>query len=623
MSQQDATDYVKFYQRQAERTERLNRQALGIVVGVAIVLFLLVIGLGSPLYVVAWVAAVYAFTFFGTHRLRRALVVTKTALDHFMKFAEFLSQPHDRRSFQEFVSKHIDPDDDSNVPESISTLCTGQISGENIRAASNRAFAIPASELAVAQYRRTALILSGLFGTVLFFAIELGGSQFLSGDLSVLLPGLRGALASTLTGILGSLTLGFIASSIDRTIEQAVWESEAFLGGPVATTLAMTGTETPIVNETELWAALRKEVAQLREETVLAYSKLANDANTYGKSLEVVSQQIAQVPAVHVPPQLARLDDVVSRFAHGVEVLDKTASGLIEAVGSLGVFAPAKTLQQLDQLTSIVRQNGNRASTEAESIASTIATARGEIGALHRDMLATSAGTRDDVRVVGETCRSLEPRIDSLRIGVLSLEKTTVDTGEGFTKFADQMAPVPESISTIGEAFTALAARLEMSRDSSVREPASGDTRTNDDVRLADGSGTTTAASQRSRSRSDQPVDLALYEELHELRVNVESVPTSLAKTNEQVSLTARRVQSLDESLSDPDHGLRSTVERINNKVDRLSQQQHGLDDLVSRMSGIENVLRWHERAARAPLMRLLLLPFRTARNGEADHHAT
>jgi hypothetical protein len=623
MSQQDVADYVKFYQRHAERTEELNRQALIVVSVVAMVLFALVIVLASPWYVIGYVGAVYGFAFFGTYRLRRALVVTKAALDHFFKFAAFLREPRDRRAFQAFVAEHINPDDDSNVPESIWTLCAGHISGENIRAAANRAFAIPGSELAVAQYRRTALILAGLFGTVLFFAIELGGGQLLSGDLGVLLPGLRGALASTLTGILGSLTLGYIASGIDRTIEQAVWESEAFLGGPVATTLATTEGDKPIVNETELWAALRKEVAQLREETVLAYSKLADDANAYGKSLETVSQQIAQLPAVQVPPQLARLEDVVNRFAHGVEVLDKTASGLIEAVGTLGVFAPAKTLQELDHITSLVRANGDRNAADVERVATAVASARDDLNAFRSDMRLASSESRDEVRAVGRECHNLSEVVGSLGASVSVMERATINTGDRLANLVDQLAPVPESLSTIGEAFTTLSERLDRARDPVVRDAGAIEIRTSDDVRLANGSARSTEVDQRSNLLSDKPVDLTIYEELHELRVNVESVPTSLAQTNEQVTLTARRVQSLDESLSDPEYGLRSAVERLNTKVDRLAHQQSGLDDLMSRLSGMEKVLRWHERAARAPLMRLLLLPFRATRNGEAEHHAT
>ena len=510
--------FADFYRRQMKKAASLETLRLVLVVGVGAALLGLLGFLGSPLLVWAYVIVLYAATYYGARRLQRAINVFLAASKHLLELAQFLTDSRSRAELVHEVKKRIDSNDDSNVPEAIWSYCRGGDRSEGIRVVANSAFAHPVTELAVASFLRTALVLGGLFGTVLFFAIELGDHGVAGGDLTELLPGLRGALASTLTGILGSLVLGILASGIERMVDQAIWETESFVCGPVSQALASETADAGIRDETDLWTALRHEVAQLSRETTAAYGRLADDASAYAKALEAVSQQLTELPAVQVPPQIVELGEATGKFARGTELLDRTVTTLVNAVATIGLMVPTKVLDDLQELrTGTARLIDD--STELRTIGGTLSSVSSDIGRLH-ERIVTSA----------ELIQATETLTAAIDAGT----NTSVGAAE---RVADKVGELRDEVERIGRpAALAVAANIA--------DPNSRDGAT-ETVREADKS--SGLAAELSRN-----------------------------------------------------------LEHLNKEVGAL---QGILTRVASRLTRLESVYTWHDRAARAPLMKLMLLP--------------
>jgi hypothetical protein len=553
------TSYAQFYAGQSGPVGDLRRLTLAIPALLVIALSVILVGLGSPWYVWIYIALLWTVSGWGFARLRQALEVTSEAVQHLEQTAAYLGNQPTRDDLVAFLRERSSPDDRSNVPEAIVSLSAGQMSGESIRVAANTSFTHPTSELNFAAYVRNAMVLGGLFGTVLFFAFELGGTAFQEGNLGELLPGLRGALASTLTGILGSLSLGLVASRIEHHLAQLMWETEAFLSGPVAGALAVTPQKRSLRTETDLWESLREEVARLAEGTAREYARLGGDLHGHARSLEELSRQIGDLPAVQVPPELARLGPAIDQFTHGTDVLAKTSSVLVEAVAALGVFAPAKLLSDVEELAS-------SSAARDSAVATRLATL---------DARVTSMGSRvDDIH---------------LRTGIPE-------------RLWESLSALDAAMRRSGEQIAALA----------------------EEVRRKQDVGTVATAVEEAVASVQR-----LEGGLSTFRGEVSAEVDRLARATSALDESAAGVRGAASELSGATAGvskaapeLQKHAARLADAVDRTQQQEKLLQRVEARLRPLDAVYEWHERARRAPLMKLLTLPLwrsrGTPRRGDA-----
>lgn len=340
--------YVEYFSRRVRAAKKEIRLLWWSGPLLLVILATLAVFLRSGPMVWVVLALLYGLGFWGVRTLRSAVQVVIVACEHLRDVAEQCKGVAANENVPKLLRSQIRPEDDSNVPEALLGLATQPGSG-GARAASHAAFARPSAELATAVFVRNALVLGGLFGTVFFFAVELAGGAAQAGDLRPVLEGLRGALASTLTGIFGSLVIGYFISRLDRIVDETTWETEAFLNGPFSEAIARGDLE-GIKTEPELWEGLRAAVADLANRTGKTYDTLAGEVAAYSVGLTTLTEQMRNLPSLKFPPQLTKLDSTVERFAQGVESLGSSSEALIAAVGTLGLFAPAKTLQELGRI---------------------------------------------------------------------------------------------------------------------------------------------------------------------------------------------------------------------------------------------------------------------------------
>lgn len=541
-----STNYAQFYSRQSRPVGELRALTLAIPALLLFILAGILTWLGSPLRVWLYIGVLWLVALWGFQRLRKALEVTSAAVQHLEQSATYLGNQPTRDDLIAFLRDKSSPDDLSNVPEALLSLSAGQVSGESIRVAANTSFAHPTSELNFAAYVRNAMVLGGLFGTVLFFAIELGGTGFAQGNVGELLPGLRGALASTLTGILGSLSLGLVATRIEHHLAQLVWETEAFVSGPVAAALATAPQKRSLHTEVDLWEALREEVARLADRAGEVYDRLGTDIHGHARSLEVLSQQLGDLPAVQVPPELARLGPAIDQFTHGTDVLAKTSTVLVEAVGALGVFAPAKLLDDVERLASVSEERD-------------------------RTLGSGLMGLAARVQAMGQ-------RVDDIhgRVGVPE-------------RLWESLAALDAATRRNGEQIAQLAAEVRSRQDA----------------------GAVTAAVQQAVASVQ-----GLEGGLATLRADISSEVDRLAHASSGLDGAAAGIRGAAAELSGitgsvakaaPE--LQKQAARLADTVDRAQRQETVLKQVETRLRPLDEVYAWHERARRAPLMRLLTLP--------------
>lgn len=541
-----STNYAQFYTRQSGPLGELRGLTLAIPALLLLVLAGILTWLGSPLPVWGYIAVLWTVSWWGFQRLRKALAVTSAAVLHLEQTATYLASQPTRDDLLAFLRDKSSPDDLSNVPEALLSLSAGQVSGESIRVAANTSFAHPTSELNFAAYVRNAMVLGGLFGTVLFFAIELGGTGFQEGNVGELLPGLRGALASTLTGILGSLSLGFMASRIEHHLAQLVWETEAFASGPVAAALTTTPPKRSLHTEVDLWEALREEVARLADRAGEVYDRLGADIHGHARSLEVLSQQLGDLPAVQVPPELGRLGTAIDQFTHGTDVLAKTSTVLVEAVGALGVFAPARLLDDVERLASGSEERDRTLGAGLVSLADRVKAMAGRVDEIHG------------------------------RVGVPD-------------RLWESLAALDAATRRNSEQIAALAAEVRSRQDA----------------------GAVTAAVQHAVASVQ-----GLESGLATLRADISSEVDRLGHASSGLDAAAAGIRGAAAELS----GITGTVAkaapelqkqaaRLADTVDRAQRQEKVLLQVEAKLRPLDEVYAWHERARRAPLMRLLTLP--------------
>ena len=460
-----AESYTKFFEKQRRGAETLKKMVVATaLIAVAIVVALL-FGLSSEYPVWIYATLLVAFGFYGLKRLRNTASATALSFGDLEEISRHLHQPRPRDDVIAFIATKKQPDE-SNVPEALYAYASAARGNESVSATANAAFAQPTSELSMAGFFRTALVLGGLFGTVLFFAIELAKPGILGGDLTELLPGLRGALASTLTGILGSVAIGIIASRSEQILERGMWETESFLAGPLSAALA-TVLDRPVQNETDLWQSLVSEVVKLRQGIEQRHTALADDVAAHAVALQAVSDRLSELPQIVVPPQLQNLHESAAEFRAGMVTLQKTAETLVAVVQQVGVFAPTKTLEQLNAVAGAVTSANASVSKQLVQLEGQVHQIEASVGAIppaltmhatkvekalsevHREVIASGqrvssvhlAVTRDEERTVIADTTAIRTSVDSLLSGVKTLTDAE-DKRRGMPKGIDPDSPV-------------------------------------------------------------------------------------------------------------------------------------------------------------------------------------
>lgn len=423
---------------------------------VGVVLFVLVVGLlfvlDSGLEVGIYIGALLLpISLYGLYKARQTEVATAEALDHMIEVEERLETGADSDEILTHLQKRISVEDRSHVAEALRTFLAGSPSSEAVPPTARAAFSETDALAESTSFLRAVLILGGLFGTVLFFALELTELSNLAGTES-LLQGLRGALASTLTGILGAVTVGFVTTQLRQRVNKIIQETETFLGGTVLPLTREEKAASPPGTEVELWEALQKEVRALNQRIDERTTLMADDAASYARSLEEVSTRLQELPQVRVPPELGNLEDVVEEFSESSNLLYRTTRELVDAVGALGVFAPAKLLRDLEEVREEMAEWRDDANDALQTMVS-----RTEAG---QERLEKSARAmqKDTIEAVETRMTRLDeavgqlddaiPRLEGLvRSGVDSMESA----GRNLEQVSEKVEDIPHQIKTILE----------------------------------------------------------------------------------------------------------------------------------------------------------------------------
>lgn len=537
--------------------EWAGKMAAGLVAMAALLLVLLLWLKSAPL-VWAYIVVLFCLALWGFAHLDHARKSILEAIAHLRGVDERLHGEMSRDDLLAHLGREESPADLSNVPEALLSLAKGSVNGDSIRIAATSAFALPATELNFASFLRAAMVLGGLFGTVLFFAFELAGMKTLSTDPTQVISGLSGALVSTLTGIVGSLALGLAASFMDRHVENLIRETEAFLNGPFSAALAAVPVRKTVQSEAELWENLRAEVAQLTARSTEAFGKMGSDIHTHARALEALGEQLRTLPAVVVPPELANLGTVVGEFVRGTELLEKTATLLVNTVATLGVFAPAKMLHEIETMNGAVSEHHRRIDEAVAEQNRTIATGLGQVSTSLADAGARVASAG---RTLETTAEATQARVTAVAEEVVQKLGRTVDLSSVY-ETADQTR---QTVAGLREDL--------------------GDTR----------------------------------RVLEAQQTQVGTILARVEQTAGALDAATRAIASVADTISDAAVSAQAQAPLVAIVRDALERQAHELGALTRRLGRLDDVFRWHERAQRAPIMRMLTMPWRRAAGATSD----
>lgn len=573
MSTDAVQPYIDFYGDQAKSIRDLDNARRAVLVIISAVVVGLLVVLDSAPLVWGYIGLLYLATVWAFSRLGRALRVTIESGEHLEAVARQARHEPTKSEFVEFIGSLVTPDDMSNVPEAIAAMAHGRVTGEGVRVTANSSFAVPASEVSFANFLRTSLVLGGLFGTVLFFALELGSETLLAGDLGDLLPGLKGALASTLTGILGSLGIGLVASNANRRLDRFIWETEAFLTTAVEPILTAASTRQPIKSEADLWEGLRQEVALMAERAEESYERMAEDAHTYAVALQTISDRFDSLPQVRLSEGVASLERAVSDFKHASDVIGNTVPPLIEAVGSLGLFAPSKMLSDMEELSQQVKQARSESSGALAKMTAKVDEATTEV-----------KGVRDDVRPAVQRLTNVAANVNA--------------TAERLDGTADRVHTSAESISGSAEEVGGAIASVTSGLGAVERT-------------VQEGLGSVGSALGELGSSVNQKLD----DVRGGVKDDLEGVERAIKEAADD---TGERLSAIEEGQS----GVASEVQELKSDLSDLPGQEGLLARVDKRISRLERVYEWYDRAERAPLMRFLLAPLWSRRTSGGRHAA-
>jgi hypothetical protein len=408
------------------------------------------------------VLGIGAVAFYGYYRLALARAELQRVTDEFRVVAQAVADDAAAalRSGLSAGAERPTP----SVGAEIEELLRAEVTPGLVHACVDRLLGPVRTQLAQVSFVRTVLVLAGLFGTVLFFSRELS-SQVAGGDLDALLPGLRGALASTLSGILGSVTIGFALERPRRIADQLHDAAETFLLGPLRRAVQTRPAPQQVATEIDLWVALADEVATLRDSTAVSAAKMGDDAHSLALTMQQVAAGLAALPHVDLPPELKRLEESVTKFRDGTQRLWDTIEVLVPLVRSLGVEIPARVFEQLDSAVKASEQSALASTTAAEQIRTSLA----DDEALRRELRAHSESLRESALTLKsdakEAREEFRQRLDSLEASVQSGNGVLDGVLEVSWEHARMLGVVRDIVDTSSQALdTAAQSREEHGR---------------------------------------------------------------------------------------------------------------------------------------------------------------
>ncbi len=547
MSSSPLSSYGSFFEDETRWATQWGSRLRAGLAGMGVLLLVLLGWLRSEAGVWVYIGLLFAVALWGFAHLERARKSILLALGHLAGLEALVRSGASRDAVLAHLGRERYVAEGPEVPEALLALAEGPVSGDGIRVAAASAFSLPAKELNFSSFLRAAMVLGGLFGTVLFFALELAGMKSLATDPTQVISGLSGALVSTLTGIVGSLALGLATSFMDRHVEDLVRETEAFLGGPFSKALAAVPARRAVQSEAELWESLRTEVAQLTARSTEAFGRMGSDIHAHARALEALGEQLRNAPAIVVPPELANLGTVVGEFARGAELMDRTATLLVNTVATLGVFAPAQMLQEIGEMKESVAAHQREVETALATQTRSIDTGLGQVSSTLAD---AGTGVAAASRTLETTATATQARVGEVAGEVLRKMGRTVD-----------LASVQETASQTQRTVEGLREDLAETR------------------RMLDGQ-----------------------------QAQVSDTLAQFQNTAEALGGVTGTVSAAAETISAAAAAAEAQAPFVASVKDALDRQGRELGALARRLG---DVFRWHERAQRAPLMQMLTMPWR------------
>jgi ABC-type transporter Mla subunit MlaD len=445
---------------------------------------------------------------------------------------------------------------------------------------------------------------------VLFFAAELSGEAILEGRMDELLPGLRGALASTLTGILGSLAVGLLSSAIGRMLDQLGWETEAFLGGPVGKVLKSEPEKQPVKSEVELWESLREEVAILTRGTQEAYNRMADDAHKYGVSLQELQARLNNLPQVQVPEQLGNLEKVVADFAHGAKIIGETVPPLVDAVKTLGVFAPAKLLTDVDRMTAAV-ESGQRLTAEVLSrIENTVQDSGRQLGTLDQSLRSSQAATTATLLTLKTDTGGVLQNIGDLRTEVARVPQ---QLNAGVRQLQDVSGSLSETADRLQASSTGLGDDIRRLKD----EVQNQGERADRQLTFLGGQVQSTQGAVSGGFADTQMWIHGVGQAVEDLHRSLGELPSKIDDKVDQLQANVAQIEGVAAQLERTGSSLHRDGERVTKAADDLTTPEGPVARIANQLGKLERVFNWHDRASHAPFMSLLLSPLWRRRSVE------
>lgn len=462
----ETSHILRFFQQEEERLRRgtsMMRSPWPMAYVAPVVLVFIVLGLlillesNAPVW--AYILVLLSVAATGFRQIRITELATADAVKHTAEVERRRLAGANRQQLVTHLETRITADDRSHAAEAIHGFLLGKAGPEAVAPTARSAFSETENLSEFTNFLRGALILGGLFGTVLFFAWELTGltGAGLAQGQAELLRGLRGALASTLTGIAGALSLGLLANHLGRRIGKIIQETETFLAASLLPLNLKDRGTAPPETEAELWEALRAEVENLSDKVAKRAENMADDASAYAKSLEEVNKRLAELPQIQIPPQLANLEEAVSKFSGGTTLLHETSTQLIESVSALGVFAPARLVSDLDALRTEVSKWKTESKEELEKVGTRVDTAAKNLGS-QGEAIASKAAATIDARLgaltgasqrLEEAVPKLQSLIETARESFESSTQQVVASGQRIESLKEDLGGLPEQVDAV------------------------------------------------------------------------------------------------------------------------------------------------------------------------------
>jgi hypothetical protein len=257
-----------------------------------------------------------------------------------------------------------------------------------------------------------------------------------------------------------------------------------------------------------------------------------------------------------------------------MRTLDGAVKSLVEGVGAVGLFFPAKTVEMLES-----------AKRDSEAFHETEARLIREARTAADKSAAASESSLQVGRAANSAVAQLEQSLDSVR-GTLEVQGIRTEESQRTIK---EVLELVERVKSEARASNRTVIDLIKAIDS---EQSRSDGALPEQVRIPQ-----LAPSATDLKKRNEPPESATQPFEYAYTHNEPATPT--------VGVT-RTESSLDGAMQD----LLRQVNVLASVIPEIAEEKNMLAKIEKRLQRFDSVVRWHQRAARAPLMRLMLLQF-------------